>query len=154
MRNSPWRWFPLAVIAGLGAVVLVNVGLMVAALYSFPGKAGSEDFALSNRYDAVLRHAEQEAALGWTVSASADADGVPMVLLSGGDGRPLHGASLEADADRPLGAPEQRHLVFHEAEAGRYVADAVLPARGQWELTISASAEGHRVAATRRVVVR
>jgi nitrogen fixation protein FixH len=153
MRDSPWRWFPLAVIAGLGAVILVNVGLVVAALYSFPGKAGSEDFALSNRYDTVLRRAERQAALGWTVTASANAAGVPMVLLSGGDGRPLHGASLEADAGRPLGASEERHLVFHETEAGRYVADEVLPARGQWELTISATVGGRQMAATRRVIV-
>ena len=54
MRPSHWKLFPLAIIAGLGVVVLVNVGMVYAALHSFPGKAGDEDFALSNRYDAVL----------------------------------------------------------------------------------------------------
>ena len=32
MRRSLWRFFPLAVVAGIAFVVLVNVGLVYAAL--------------------------------------------------------------------------------------------------------------------------
>ena len=53
-------------------MVLVNAGLVYAALYSFPGKAGDEGFDLSNHYDAVLERGQREAALGWTVD---NADG-------------------------------------------------------------------------------
>jgi nitrogen fixation protein FixH len=154
MRPSHWKLFPLAIIAGLGVVVLVNVGMVYAALHSFPGKAGDEDFALSNRYDAVLEREQREASLGWTVVARTDVGGVPEITLADRDGSPLRGAVVAATAERPLGAPERRALVFHEAEHGRYVADASLPEAGQWELTLSASFGGHDLAATRRVIVR
>jgi hypothetical protein len=44
-------------------------------------------------------------------------------------------------------------LAFRELVAGQYVADVILPEPGQWELTITAAAEGSRIAATRRVIV-
>ena len=88
------------------------------------------------------------------MATRTDAAGRPEVTLTDRDGSPLRGASVAASAERPLGAPERRALVFHETEAGRYVADAVLPTPGQWELTLSASLGGHDMAVTRRVIVR
>ena len=152
MRQSPWRFFPLATVAGLGLVVLVNAGLVFAALHSFPGKAGDEDFALSNRYDAVLEREQREASLGWTVAARTDGAGRPEVMLTDRLGQPVRGASVAASAERPLGSPQTRSLVFLETDAGRYIADAALPSAGQWDLTISVSRDGDDVGATRRLI--
>jgi nitrogen fixation protein FixH len=153
--RSGWRFFPLAVIAAMAVVVAVNAGMVYAALHSFPGAAGGDEgFELSNHYDAVLAHARHEAALGWAMSAEADDEGRAVVTLLGRDGAPLHNASVNASAARPLGAPQTRTLGFHEAAGGRYVADTTLPVPGQWELTLSASVDGETMAATRRVIVR
>jgi nitrogen fixation protein FixH len=151
--RSIWRFFPLAIVGGLGIVVMVNLGMVYAALHSFPGKAGDEDFALSNRYDAVLEREQREAGLGWTVAAQTDAAGRPEVTLTERDGSPLHGASVEGSAERPLGAPEQHALSFRETSSGHYEASAALPAPGQWELTLSASFGGRDITTTRRVIV-
>ena len=151
--RSAWRFFPLAIIAALGVVVAVNAGMVYAALHSFPGQAGAEDFELSNHYDTVLERAQREAALGWSLVAVTDERGRPEITLSDRNGAPLHGASVGGSAQRPLGALEHRALAFHETAAGRYVADAVLPMPGQWELTLSVSLGGHDVGATRRVIV-
>jgi nitrogen fixation protein FixH len=86
--------------------------------------------------------------------ARTDGTRRPEVTLKDRRGSPLTGASIAAVAERPLGAPETHRLVFHETDAGRYVADAVLTLPGQWDLTLSASAGGHAVAATRRIIVR
>jgi nitrogen fixation protein FixH len=152
--GSAWRWFPWLVAAAMGVVVAVNAGMIFAALASFPGKAGNDGFDLSNQYDAVLEHAQRTAALGWTMLARTDATGRPEVTLTDRHGSPLTGALVAAAAERPLGAPEARRLVFRETDAGRYVADTALTLPGQWELTLSASAGGHEVAATRRIIVR
>jgi nitrogen fixation protein FixH len=151
--KSLWRFFPLAVIGWLGIVIAVNVGMVYAALLSFPGKSTDEDFALSNRYDSLLEQAQREAALGWNLVAWTDALGRPEVTLTDRDGAPLRGASMTASAERPLGAPEQQAFAFREAAAGRYIADAALSAPGQWDLTLSASLDGHDVLLTRRVIV-
>ncbi|HEY2620770.1 MAG TPA: FixH family protein [Acetobacteraceae bacterium] len=153
MKRSLWWYFPQAIVAGLGVVVAVNAGMVYAALHSFPGQAGDEGFELSNHYDAVLEREQRVAALGWTVAARTDAAGRPEVRLTDRDGSPLHGASVAASAERPLGAPQTRPLAFHEIAAGSYIADVTLPTPGQWELTLTASLGGHDMAATRRVIV-
>ncbi|MEJ0015244.1 MAG: FixH family protein [Acetobacteraceae bacterium] len=151
MRTA-WRFFPLAITAAIGLVVVVNGAMVYAALRSSPGQAG-EGFALSNHYDAILADAARDAALGWEVAARTDGDGRAVVALTGRDGAPLAGASLAGIARRPLGPPDARNLVFQEAGAGRFVADVVLPSAGQWELTLTATADGHATAVTRRVIV-
>ena len=153
MRRSLWRFFPLAIVGGLGFVVLVNAGLVYAALHSFPGKAGDEGFALSNHYDAVLEREQRSVALGWKVVAGTDAARRAEVRLTDSDGAPLHDAAVTASAERPLGTLASRALTFHEADAGHYVSDTTLPTVGQWELTIAVSHDDHDIAATRRVMV-
>jgi nitrogen fixation protein FixH len=153
--RSAWRFFPLGVIGAMALVVAVNAGMVYAALHSFPGAAeGDEGFALSNHYDVVLERAQREAALGWTVAAQADEAGRAVVTLADRMGAALRGATVGATAERPLGAPEARALTFHEVRLGTYVADAVLPMKGQWELTLTASEQGQKMAVTRRVIVR
>jgi nitrogen fixation protein FixH len=150
--RSPWHLFPWALIAGLGVVVAVNAGMVFAALHTFPGQTGDEGYELSNHYDAVLDRAQQQALLGWDLSASAG-DGRAMVTLRDRTGMAIAGATIIATAARPLGAIDTQRLVFHETAAGHYAADASLPLPGQWELTIAASANGHNIAATRRIIV-
>jgi nitrogen fixation protein FixH len=152
--RSAWRWFPWLVGAAMGVVVAVNAGMIYAALASFPGSAGEESFNLSNQYDAVLAQVQREAELGWTMLARADGDGRPEVTLADRQGSPLRGASVGASAERPLGAREMRQLTFRETAAGRYVADTALTTPGQWDLALSASAGGHAMVATRRIIVR
>jgi nitrogen fixation protein FixH len=152
--RSAWRLFPWLVAAGMGIVVAVNAGMIYAALASFPGKASDGDFALSNRYDAVLDAAQREAALGWDLQARTDDTGRAVVVLLDRNGSPLRGATLAGAATRPLGALETQPLVFQETVAGSYEANMALPARGQWELSLSASADGHDMEMTRRVIVR
>jgi nitrogen fixation protein FixH len=152
--QSVWRLFPWLVAAAMGVVVIVNAGMIFAALDSFPGKTGSDGFDLSNQYDAVLDHAQRAAELGWTMLARTDGIGRPEVTLTDRQGSPLSGASVAAAAERPLGAPETHRLVFHETDAGHYVADTALTLPGQWDLTLSVSASNNQVAATRRIIVR
>ena len=153
--RSAWRFFPWAAVGAIAVVVMVNAGMVYAALHSFPGAAeGDEGFALSNHYDVVLERAQHEAALGWVVSAQVDDAGRAVVLLTDRSGVGLLGATVEATAERPLGAPAQRALAFQEIAVGQYVADALLPMKGQWELTLTASEQGRTIAVTRRIVVR
>lgn len=152
-RGSGWRWFPWALVASLGVVVAVNGGMVWFALNTFPGQAGSDGFDLSNHYDQVLAQVQREAALGWKLLVLPGDAGRPVLVLTDRSGAPLRDARVEATAERPLGPPETTHLVFRDAGAGRYVADVALTMPGQWELLLSATAQGHAIAATRRIVV-
>ncbi len=134
-------------------VIAVNVGMVVAALDTFPGKAGSDGFDLSNRYNQVIERVQQQAALGWTVQAETDGSR-PVLLLTDQAGKPLRQAVIRATAERPLGATDSTALTFLETQPGRYVADVALAERGQWDLMLSARAMGHELTTTRRILVR
>jgi nitrogen fixation protein FixH len=152
--RSAWNIFPWAVVAAMSLVVVVNVGMVYYALDTFPGQTSGDGFDVSNHYNQILAVAQRQAALGWNVQVAADDAGRAVVALTDRAGTPLQGARVNATAERPLGAPQATRLVFHDAGAGRYVADAALIAPGQWELEVSAAANGHAVTVTRRVVVK
>lgn len=152
--RSGWRWFPWAIAAAMLAVIAVNAGMMWAAMHTFPGQAGSDGFDLSNRYDRVIDRVQQQAALGWSVQAAADAERHPVLLLRAGSGAQLTGAVLHATAERPVGPEHATALAFRETAPGRYVATAALDERGQWDVLLSASAQGHTYTTTRRILVQ
>lgn len=154
LQHSTWRWFPWAVALSLLVVIVVNVGMMWAALSTFPGTAGADGFDLSNHYDHVLDQVAQQAALGWTVQASVDDGAHPRIVLTDRAGAPLLGARIQARAERPIGPAEATLLSFQATGDGAYRAVQALPTPGQWDLLISAGVEGRTVNTTRRVIVR
>ena len=148
-----WRYFPHGMAGALGIVVFVN-GLMVWwALSTFPGVAALDVFDHSNSYDQVLAQAAKEGALGWSVISSADKQR-PVVVLTGADGQPLVGATVLAQARRPLGADMVTALTFTEAAPGRYVSVDALSAPGQWDLRLTIERNGETLHSTRRIVAK
>jgi nitrogen fixation protein FixH len=155
MERTAWRFYPWIIAAGMSVVVAVNIGMISFALYTFPGKApGGEGFDLSNRYNAVIVRAQDQAALGWTIGANSDRLGHPLLDLTDPGHAPLAHARITATADRPVGAALTTLVTFAETTPGHYVGDVSLPVQGQWELLLTASVGGHNVTATRRIVVK
>lgn len=153
MSTSAWRWFPHSLIATMAVVFVVN-GYMVYDAYStFPGAAGRDGFDLSNEYKRVLDTAQQQAALGWHVETVAEADGFPALRLTGANDKPIAGAAIVAQAERPVGPANITPLTFRLAGDGRYQADTRLEP-GQWDLMLEVKADSHQFNATRRVTVR
>jgi len=147
-----WRHFPRIMIAVMLVVIAVNVRFIVVAVASFPGAASNDDFDTSNRYNAVLAAAARTRALGWTVRASTAA-ATPVLDLTTAGGGKLTGASVTAQAVRPLGNTPDHALKFQETAPGRYTADSALPLPGQWDLNLQIRDGADSAAATRRVVV-
>ena len=152
--RSDWRFFPWWVAGAMTVVIAVNVYMVYSALHTFPGQAGRDGFDLSNRYDTVIDRVKQQAALGWTVRAAVDGAGHPVLVLTDAKGAPLTDAKIDAVAERPLGDSQTTRVAFRAVGSGRYAGDVVLPAPGQWDLMLTASAEGHDVTTTRRIIVR
>lgn len=151
--RSAWRYFPYALTAALGFAIVVNIGMVWSALSTFPGVAQDDVFDHSNAYDKVLAEASREAALGWSVQPVVESF-APVLALAGRDGRPLAGATLTAQARRPLGPDHRTQLAFREAAPGRYVAATALSEAGQWDLRLTIVHAGQTLHATRRIVVK
>ncbi len=151
--TETWKHFPRYLIAAMLVVVAVNVRFIYIAVSTFPGAASSDDFDTSNRYDAILRAVAAQDALGWSESASAQ--GMAAVVdLAGPDHKPLAGAAVTANAERPLGSDAVIAVSFKESSPGHYVATSVLPLPGQWDLKLHVVQSGHEARVTRRIVIR
>jgi nitrogen fixation protein FixH len=152
--RSAWRFFPWAICAALLAVIAVNIGMVYAALHTFPGQAGKDGFDLSNHYDAVIDHMQQQAALGWTLGAETDGAGRTVLTLADKQGRPLSGARINGSAERPLGEPATTAMAFQEQTPGSYLGTSSLKLAGQWDLSVVVDLEGSEFITTRRLIVR
>lgn len=148
-----WRWFPHASIGSLALVVVVNAGLIWAALGTDPGEATKDDFGTSNRYDSVLALAAKQAELHWRLDTEARS-GHPVLHLAGPDGRTLDQAVITGVAQRPLGADISSKLTFTQAPDGAYVAAEALDGIGQWEMRLVIQHGTDRMAVTRRLIVK
>jgi nitrogen fixation protein FixH len=149
-----WRFFPWFITAGMALVIVVNIGMVYAALHTFPGNAGGDGFDLSNHYNAVLDRMDRQAELGWAARADSDASGHPIVVLTDRSGNALTGAGIEATAARPVGDPHDTVVGFRETAPGRYLGSVALDEKGQWDLRLTATAGGHEFSTTRRIVTR
>ncbi len=148
-----WRKFPRYMIYAMLVVVVVNVRFIYLAVDTFPGAATNDDFDTSNNYNSVLRAVAAQNALGWTEQASTNA-GRPVLDLTGPGHKPLTGAAITAQAERPIGTDAPTLVTFTETTPGHYLAAQPLPLPGQWDLELQIAATGHHVKLTRRIVAK
>ncbi|MCC6719692.1 MAG: FixH family protein [Acetobacteraceae bacterium] len=149
--RSAWRLFPYFIVAALGLVVAVNIGMAVLAHRTAPGLAVQGSFATSNAYGHIQQEARRQVSLGWTLDVALH-DGHLDVVMAGPDGAPLPGGTLEAFASRPVGHATPLALVMREASPGRFRSDIVVPGRGQWDVLFVARSEGRSFRHARRII--
>ena len=150
--RSAWDWFPWAVAASLMVVILINAGMIWAALSTFPGQAGQDGYDLSNDYNQVLRAAARQRALGWHVVLRLDAAHRLTLRLAGPDGRPLVATAAVAEAERPVGPRQVHRFVLIPVAPGHYRAGGPLP-RGQWQVALRLRAAGQDYSEQHRMIV-
>lgn len=151
--------YPLIFVAAMAVVVLVNAGMVTAALTTFSGVAHDNAFGRGLAYNQVLAEVERQERLGWQATVTlgtARADGVRSVsvALVDAQGRALSDGVATARFVRPVekGVPVDAALV--ETVPGRYEGETALPARGQWDLRIAIVRAGERADLTKRIFVK
>ncbi|MDO9499437.1 FixH family protein [Falsiroseomonas sp.] len=124
------RWIPWVFVGGMLLVVVVNGGLVYAALSSFTGLTTGRAFDRGRTYNQVIQEAARQEALGWQARVTFQA-GVVSVSVVDRDGQPVSGG-MEGYLQRPLDGT-QVPLAFRQTGAGRFESPAVPPQLGQWE---------------------
>ena len=96
-------------------------------------------------YNAELRHARSQDALGWRLDASAvrhpAAVATVTVTLSDGAAQPLRGKALHARFERPTDKRKDVAVELEEVSAGTYAARAEPVPPGQWDLVVEVAGE-------------
>jgi nitrogen fixation protein FixH len=158
-KPMPASRLPWIFVAAMGVVVVVNAGMVAAALSTYSGLSHRDAFGRGLAYNTVLAAAERRDALGWRLAVTlgaADAAGQRAVAvdLADRDGAPLGGAVLAAVFVRPVERVAPVPAVLVERRAGQHAGTVVLPAAGQWDLRIGIARGGERLEFSQRVFAR
>ena len=141
------------VLAGLvtffGAVIAVNVYFAFAAVETFPGEDVTHPYIQGLEYNRTLAEHRAQQAQGWRVMAGLEraANGPILAIdLRQRNGAPLTGARLNGTLRWPADSHRDRALNFYEASPGRYVANLINLAEGDWDLRATVTApSGHNL---------
>ena len=150
---------PWIFVAGMGIVVLVNAGMVTAALSTYSGLAHPDAFGRGIAYNKVLDALETQERLGWQVGIDLGAAGALgqraiTVTLTDREGRSLTGGKVAARFSRPVEKVGVVEADLAEGMIGRYAGEVVLPARGQWDVRVLVERAGERVEARQRVYAK
>lgn len=138
-RASPPKPFTgrhmLAVIGGFfGVVIGVNAALAIFASTSWTGLVVKNSYVASQHFNEDLARAHRQQALGWR-STLGYVGGDLRFNLSGRDGAPLPGMTVEVTLRRPTHEGEDRRVALTPSPYGGYDAALDLP-KGTWNADV------------------
>lgn len=127
-------------VAFFGTVASADAFLVTSAFRTWSGLDEQSPYQASQRYNAELRRAAEQDALGWRLDATAvrypEAVASINVTVADDGGRPIRGQSLRARLERPTDKRQDLRVELNEVGAGTYEARAESVARGQWDLVV------------------
>lgn len=137
-------WHTLAaLVAFFGVIFTVNGIMTYMALSTFSGIETQNAYQTGRDYNERLEAAAAQQALGWQVSfdetftATPDgADATVAVQVLDANGVPLTGLAGDLTFWRPVVRGEDMVAPLTETAPGIYSAQALLPARGHWEMRL------------------
>lgn len=140
------RHMMLVFVGGFAIVIAVNLFMAFQAVRGFGGTVVDNSYVASQKYNGWLAKAEASRALGWTVDAVRRDDGRVVLATT----LVPAGATIAAEAERPLGDRVVTRLAFAPAGEGRWVSDQPL-AEGRWQIRIAITAPGQAWAGERHL---
>jgi nitrogen fixation protein FixH len=149
------RYIPWLFVLGFMIVVAVNATMIGLAMGSFSGLYTSKPRDRGLRYNEVVAARQSRDALGWRLDAAWWPDNNRLeVMAFDRAGQPLAGARVFVELVRPAEKRAPLSVAVVAIDAGRYVGEVMLPARGNWDLDIVVERDGKRFAQTRRMFLK
>jgi nitrogen fixation protein FixH len=129
-------------VAFFGTIASADAFLVTSAFRTWSGLDEPSPYQASQRYNAELRRAAEQDALGWHLDAIAVRNPVAVasinVTVADREGKPVRGQSLRARLERPTDKRQDLRVDLDEVGAGTYAARAEPVSRGQWDLVVEA----------------
>jgi nitrogen fixation protein FixH len=150
---------PWIFVGFMAIVVLVNAGMVTAALSTYSGLAHRDAFGRGVAYNRVIENVERQERLGWKVDlhlGEARAEGIQSLAVSLRDasGSALGGARITATLRRPVENVAPVEITFDEQAIGSYAGGPVALRRGQWDARVVVERAGERYDHVQRLIVR
>ena len=157
-RRLTGRKVLLLFAAFFGTVASADAILVTSAYRTWSGLDEPSPYQASQRYNAELRRAAEQDALGWRLDATATrlptAVATVTVTMLDRAGEPVRGQSLQAHLERPTDKRQDQSVALIETGAGTYAARVEPVGPGQWDLVVEvAGAKGVAFRRRHRVVL-
>jgi nitrogen fixation protein FixH len=152
------RWLPWLFVLFFVVVFAVNGVMVYVGATSWTGLETKHYYLKGIDYNETLDAVEHQKEMGWTADLSVDRKSENAVRLDFAlqDRRHLAvgGADVTARLVRPTSEGHDMDVRLDDYGRGHYVADVVLPLRGQWDVRVVAKHPSGDFHLTRRIVVR
>ena len=126
------------IVTGFAIIIAVNLFMATLAVRGFGGVIVENSYVAGQEFNDWLDAAEEQEALGWSVEMTRSENGHLLIDTTSVP----DGATVTAEARRPLGQPESKSLSFIEATPGNHVSLEPLDT-GRWIVRLKvASPEG------------
>lgn len=141
-RGFTGRHMALVLTAFFAVVIAVNLVMARFAIGTFGGTVVANSYVASQHYNDWLAEGRRQAALGWQVRLTRDANGHLLLDARDREGQTIAGLNASAVAEHPLGRQSPLPLRFASDAAG-FVSTAALPA-GRWRVRVQLNRAGDR----------
>ena len=126
------------IVTGFAIIIAVNLFMATLAVRGFGGVIVENSYVAGQEFNDWLDAAEEQEARGWSVEMTRSENGHLLIDTTSVP----DGATVTAEARRPLGQPESKSLSFIEATPGNHVSLEPLDT-GRWIVRLKvASPEG------------
>ena len=115
------------IVSGSAIIIAVNLFMATLAVRGVGGVIVENSYVASQEFNDWLDAAEEQKALGWSVEMTRSENGHLLIDTTSVP----DGATVTAEARRPLGQPESKSLGFIEATPGNHVSLEPLDS-GRW----------------------
>ena len=126
-REFTGKHAAVIIVTGFAIIIAVNLFMATLAVRGFGGVIVENSYVASQEFNDWLDAAEEQEALGWSVEMTRSENGHLLIDTTSVP----DGATVTAEARRPLGQPESRSLGFIEATPGNHVSLEPLDS-GRW----------------------
>lgn len=139
-RKITGRTVLLSLVAFFAVVFLVNGIFFWLARDSWTGLSTEDAYRKGIAFNDELARADAQRLLGWTAeteyASAGPGEGRLLFALTTADGRPVRDREVSATFRRPVTEGIDFSAALSGDETGRYVADIMPPAPGQWDVRI------------------
>ena len=151
------KWIPLYLTLGFITLLAPLAPMAYFAVHTLPGVVTDKAYEEGLAYNKAIAAGTQQKALGWQGELSCDSTAPngtkASYVLRDAQGNPVDQAAVRLWMVRPVQGGMDRNLEMIAQGDGRYEATIPLPARGVWDLRVSATLQDKNFQTEKRVVL-
>lgn len=152
IESDRGKYIPWIITAFFISFILPLVGFAWIAFTHKPSEVTANAYEKGLRYNDVLKNASKEKELGWNADITLTGNTVRFVLKDKAN-KPISNATVAGWLVRPTEKSLDSQFTLKELAAGLYEARVNLPAKGLWEIRVTAESQDNQFQASKTFVV-